>query len=352
MLLFGANLRKKMSTKYSASLDVGEQLDEEKPKKRAPVIDDSEDVEQTEHSLEDDFNELIRRELADKPKKKEPKEIMIEPVAVKEPEIVIEKPVEKPRRPAKAEKKVEVSEAPKIEVEPQVEKPEPKIVPTPEVKPKLVEKKPQPKKIAVKPEPKKIERPEPKKVEKKEKVSKPEPKAERNPAPTPKSNRIMTLLILILVAAGAVYAVNALRNGKDAAAMGCASDYVDDRGGISLAWHDASTVEQYWLRTAFETNSEIEAARIFHMLACPDAFLSTLSDPLGYVNCPTPAVYVIIDEHTLKDNAMAALDEQSVLTKLNAANSAKYFTLKYVLDEPAVRAWEVKLNQTNSTKKA
>ncbi|HSU72943.1 MAG TPA: hypothetical protein VLJ21_03785 [Candidatus Binatia bacterium] len=333
-----------MATKYSGSLDVSKELDEDEPK-RSPVIDDSEDA--SEHSLEDDFNELIRRELGEPKKKAEPKkDITIEPVKeapkIQEPDITIEKPAEKPRKP---EKKIDV-----IKVEKKALEPKPIAKPAP--KPKLVEKKPEPKNVTVKPEPKKVERHEPKapKVEKVEKTS--EPKKTKKDSPTPWSNRIITLVILILVAAGAVYAVNALRNGKDAAAMDCASDYVDDRGGISLAWSDASTVEQYWLRQAFESTSELEAARIFHMLACPDAFLSTLSDPSGYANCPTPPTYVIVDDQTVKDNAMAALDDQSILTKLNAGTGTKYFSLKYALDSPDVHAWEVHLNQTNATKKA
>jgi hypothetical protein len=308
-----------MATKYSGSLDVGAELDDEK---RKPVIDDSEDGEETASSQDDDFNELIRKELGEPEKPR--KEIMIEPAA------------EVP----KVEPKPEVKEI-KIEkkVEPKVEKaPEPKIekkvvAPKIEKKPAKVEKKP------VAPAPK-VEKP---KVEK-PKVEKREPKIEtRKPAG---GNRIITILILLLVAAGAVYAVSALRSTKDSAAMGCASQYVDDRGGISLAWGDASSVEQYWLKQAYEATSETEAARIFHMLACPEAFLSPFSDPNGYVNCKTPSVYVIVDSQALKDNPVASLDSSSVLSKLASQKNSTTFSLKYALSEPSVSAWEVRFNAT------
>jgi|GEM_PF-6835972 len=335
-----------MATKYSGSLDVGEELDEEN--KRPPVIDDSDDGEET--SAEDDFNDLIRRELGDitpQPKKKdEPKqEITIEPV--KEVPKIEPKPEVKPAPKPKVVK----TEAPKAEAK--IEKPvEKKEIPKPAPK---VEKKVEPKKEIKKPEPKKVEKPAPKvkkEEPKKPEVKKAEPKKEPPKAsrsePASKGTRWMTLIILLLVAAGAVYAVHALRNGKDNAALGCASSYASQRGGISLSWHDASSVEQYWLKQAFESASELEAARIFHMLACPDAFLSTLSDPAGYVNCPAPSTYIIIDEHTIEDNPIAALDDGSVLTKLASGKASRHFALKYNLAQPSVTAWEVQLNATKT----
>ena len=326
-----------MATKYSGSLDVGEELDEEN--KRPPVIDDD-DGEETP-SAEDDFNDLIRRELGDitpQPKKKEA-EVKIEPAkeVPKVEEIKIEKPAPKPIR---------VKEVPKIV--PKFVKPEPKIVKA-EVKKEVpkVKEVVKVKKETPKPTPKPVPKVMPKapKVVKAElrKAEKSEPKREVKQS---SGTRWLTLLILLLVAAGAVYAVHALRTGKDDAALGCAMSYASQKNGVSLAWKDANAVEQYWLKSAYESTSELEAARIFHMLACPDAFLSTLSDPAGYLNCKTPVTYVLIDQQTLDENPIAAFGNTTVLTKLNTGKASKNFILKYQLTTPLVSAWEVKLNTT------
>ncbi len=347
--------------------------------KRKPLIDDSEP--QKEHSLEDDFNDLIRRELGGPEPKKE---IVIEPVAPKpvrpEPAVIIEpvKPVVKPEVKKvdvpKVEKKVEVKkvETPKVEVKkvevkpaPKVEaKPVPKVVPVkvaPKPEPKVVAK-PEPKVVAKtapktftpKPVPKAVSKPAPKKVEPRKvstpvkaapKAEKVEPKVEHHVAHHQKDSefkwgRWVALAILLLVAMLAVFAVGAFKNSKDSAAIDCAVAYADGKGE-SLSWSDSSAVEQYWLRKAFEAHSEVEASEIAHMLACDEAFLSTLSDPAGYANCKTPQVYVVVDDRTLGDNPAARLDSESILGKFNAEATMKKFTLAYKLTEPSVRAWKV-----------
>jgi hypothetical protein len=354
-----------MATKYSASLDVGEELDNESPKKkRQPLIDDSE-PEQDKPSLEDDFNDLIRRELGEEAPKKPVKA----EAAVEAPVIKIEpvKEVPKVDRPVKPVKEIKIE---KIQSKPT--RPEPKLV--------KAETRPMPK-VEVKPEPKKVEQPKPKpepkkvevRVEKKPEVKKAEPKVEKKPTPKVESKRAeqkkteskrepgswstrwAILIVLILIAGGAVYAVNALRNGKDAAALGCAAGFVDQKSGVSVSWNDASAVERYWLRQAFESDNELDAARIVHMLACDQAFLSTLSDPNGYSSCPTPATYLIVNEQALADNPVAALDNSSMLTKLASDATLKQFTLAYKLSDPSVRAWSVSVTapiKTNSTKTA
>lgn len=303
-------------------------MSEELQRKRKPLIDDSPD--EMEHSLEDDFNELIRRELADDA----PKEIKVEP--------------------AKEVPKVEISDekrdAPKQEpkrVPKDVPKPEPKRAPVARAPPKKVAERVQPKKVESKPEPKKVERNEPKRdprahpkrhVEPAKKETPPQAPA---PVNGPRTGRWFSLMVLLLIAVGAVYAVSALRNSKDAGALGCAAAYVQDHSGVSLLWADANAVERYWLRQAFETSSGQEAAVIFHMLACDEAFLSTLSDPAAYVDCVTPPVYVVVDSATLSENPVAALGAETVLAQLVAGKSLRQFKLAYALEEPGVSAWEV-----------
>ena len=339
--------------------------------KRKPLIDDSEP--QKEHSLEDDFNDLIRRELGGPEPKKE---IVIEPVAPKpvrpEPAVIIEpvKPVVKPEVKKvdvpKVEKKVEVKkvETPKVEAKKVEVKPVPKVEPkpVPKVVPVKVAPKPEPKVVAKtapkaftpKPVPKAVSKPVPKKVEPRKvstpvkaapKAEKVEPKVEHHVAHHQKDSefkwgRWVALAILLLIAMLAVFAVGAFKNSKDSAAIDCAVAYADGKGE-SLSWSDSSAVEQYWLRKAFESHSEVEASEIAHMLACDEAFLSTLSDPAGYANCKTPQVYVVVDDRTLGDNPAARLDSESILGKFNAEATMKKFTLAYKLTEPSVRAWKV-----------
>lgn len=299
-------------------------------RKRKPLIDDS--PEKIEHSLEDDFNELIRRELADDVPKKA--EIKVEP-AKEVPK------VEEPKR-----------DAPETKRAPQKteQRPEPKRAPVARAPPKKVAERVQPKKVESKPEPKKVERNEPKKdprVHPKRHVEQPKkesPAPAPNPVEGPRTGRWFTMLILLLVAVGAVYAVSALRNNKDASALGCAAAYVQDHSGVSLLWADANAVERYWLRQAFETSSEKESAEILHMLACDEAFLSTLSDPATYVDCATPPVYLVVDSATLSENPVAALGQETVLAQLVAGKPLKQFKLTYSLDELGVSAWEVSVS--------
>ncbi len=308
--------------------------------KRKPVIDDS--PEPNQHSLDDDFNDLIRRELSDDaPKSSEPKpapviEPKVEPKPVKiEPvkkEIKIE-PVKKVERPVPA-KKVEI----------EAKKPEPKKAEVKKVEPKVVAVKPQPKKVETRPEPRKVERAkvEPKKVEPRKAEAKSEP-IRGAPAydDEPKGlGKWIAILLVLILAAAAVYAVGALRSGKDASGLECATEYADARG-TTLSWSDASSVEQFWLTKAFETKSEAESVEILHMLACESAFISTLSEPAGYSSCPTNDIFVVVDESALSDNPIARLDKDSVLAKLNTESTLVRFTLAYKLTDPNVRAWKI-----------
>ncbi|MBI4151037.1 hypothetical protein HY492_02845 [Candidatus Woesearchaeota archaeon] len=314
--------------------------------KRKPLIDDSEP--KNEASLDDDFNDLIRRELSDdapaKPVEAKPG-VVIEPV--KKPELKPEiKKVEIKAEPKKVEVKPELKKEIKIEpakkptpkkiaIEPvkKIERPQPK-----KVEPKLVAVKPQPRRVETKPEPRKVERHELKVAE--HKKESPEP-ATPVYDDTPKGlGKWVAVLLVLLVAAAAVYAVSAIRNGKDAAAVDCATSYAEERGA-SLSWADANSAEQYWLSNVYETHSELEAVEILRMLACPDAFISSLSDPAAYSACPVPDIYVVIDERALSDNPIARLDAESILAKLNAKAPLTRFTLAYELADPAVTAWKV-----------
>jgi hypothetical protein len=95
------------------------------------------------------------------------------------------------------------------------------------------------------------------------------------------------------------------------------------------------------LKKAFESHTNAEAVEIFHMLACDSAFVSSVTDPASYVDCKTPVIYVVVDEHALGDNPVARLDKDSVLAKLNTETAMKEFSLAYKLTEPNVRAWKV-----------
>ncbi len=303
--------------------------------KRKPLIDDS---EPEEHSLDDDFNDLIRRELSDGTP---PEKIKIEkPVFIESP-----KKIEAKAEIKKAEQKKvdEVKPKKEIKIEP-VKKQTPKKIMIEKVEPKKIE----PKVVAVKPQPRKIEtKPEPRKVERHElKVAEPQKtRVEESTAPayddTPKGfGKWVAVLLVLLVAAAGVYAVSAIRNGKDAAAVDCATAFAEERGA-SLSWSDANSAEQYWLGKVYETHSELEAVEILSMLACPDAFISTLSDPAAYSACPVPVTYVIIDERALSENPIARLDAESILAKLNAKVSLTRFKLAYELTEPSVAAWKM-----------
>lgn len=275
----------------------------DKEKKRKPVIDDTPEPQKT--SAEDDFNDLIRRELEGKPEPKPAKPIKIEPakeVPKVEPKVV------KSRKPIMAQR---------AKVKPFSRKPKPKVI-----KPRV------PKKIDP---PKEAPTPDPE----------PSTPVYTPPPSSPGRSRWMSLLIIILIAVGAVYGMNALRNSDDDGAFDCAVDYVDGQSGTPVIWDEANAVERFWLRNAYESNDAVKSARIFHMLACEEAFLSTLSEPSAYKNCVTPPVFVIIDESALSENPAAALDENSVLTKLANEGVLRGFDLVYRLSDPDVSAWQI-----------
>jgi hypothetical protein len=317
---------------------------DENNKRRKPLIDDSEP--QSEHSLDDDFNDLIRRELGEEsPKKKEP-EIMITPAReeVKRPEPKIEVvPVKPEPRPEPIIKKETIKPvakpAPVKKVE--IKKAPVKPIPVKKVEPKVVAVKAQPKKVETKAEPRKVERHVPSQPKVVNRATGPVQPRQDAYDDTPRFGKYVAMIIVLVLLAVGVYAVGAMRSNTGEAGLGCASTYVDQRSGVELSWADASPVEQSWLRKAYEESSEAKAAEIFHMLACDDAVLGTLSDPAAYSKCPTPNVYVVVDERTLSENPTASLDSKSVLALMHSDNALKQFTLVYKLAEPDVRVWKI-----------
>jgi len=314
--VFKASYWVENSVKYGASLDVGSDMDKER--KRKPVIDDTPEVKKAD----EDFNDLIRKELGESPKKPD---IKIEPArkAIKiEParkSIRIEparKPVERAKAVPKGSQTRKPIMAQRAKIKPFSSRKQPKAI-TPRVP----------------------------------KQTKPTPATPPNdgiplqpsdlPIQPKSSGRWVSLLVMLLVAVGAVYAMGTLRGSDDADSFACASSFVDEQGGISLTFSDANAVERFWLRNAYESDDAVKSARIFHMLACEEAFLSTLSDPSAYANCSTPPVYVIVDEETLDANPVAALGEETILSKLATYGSINSFELVYRLETPDVSAWEV-----------
>jgi hypothetical protein len=327
-----------MGKYLSGSLDVGAELDEEP---MGPVIDED---EEESSSFEEDFGDLIRKELGDDVPSDEPsetpQEIKIEPA--KEAPIIEEKeelpeivPVAKP------EPKKEVPKAEPIKkVAPKKEVAKAKPVKKAEPKPKPA-KKPATKKVAKpkKTKVKKVSKP----VEKKAPVVAPTPTPEPIPQPASQpsrspNTRIFMFLILLLIATGVVYAVGSIFS-TDEGAFACAVGFVDDKEGASLAWSESNAVSKYWLGEAFQTNDVVESQEILHMLACEDTFLSTLSEPASYAACETPQVYLIVDEQSISDNVIATSDEFSVLSRLLAGEEVDGFELEYELDD--VTAWKV-----------
>jgi len=329
-------------SKYSYSLDVGKDLDDETsvPKGLAKYEQEFKEL------LEDDQPKAPAADEKQKDVKKEaPKEQKKEPIK------------EQKKEPVKEVKREVRKEAPKkVEVKKQVAaKPQSKPMPRPVPKPVPVK---------VKPRESKVERP--KAVDARTvstklspqgpaqsakttgQIQKPSAPNAQNPS-SPASDNLpggrwpLAILIAVIVIAGLFYAFQSMGVSDVPAATTCTYKYIDSKDGVVLSWENATAVQREWLRQAMLTSESGKAAEIFKMLACPGARVTNESVPMTYADCEVPATYLVVSP-VMYDALVKEARRNSMLAGMSNPKSEfkRFFTVAYATEDPKLVTWRVK----------
>ncbi len=249
-------------SRYSYSLDVGEELTREKEVRRKIAAREDDDVRlnpKFEHEIEELTSDENMVTVND-----EPEDIIITPKAQPKMQKMPERRIIKP----KAEK-------------PKAEKPEPKAV-----------KKSEPK--AVKKEHKtesKVEKP---KVEDHKK-----PEVPSGPSVPGDDDGIGRLVVVLLVVAAIalilIYTGLASRDSGEAYA-----DWAKENGLKVVTLEETSGAQNYWVKRALLADNEAESAAILRMALCDHGELTEESNPLDYSGCMVNGTVLAVREEDLR----------------------------------------------------
>ncbi|MEK6823034.1 MAG: hypothetical protein AABY13_04330 [Nanoarchaeota archaeon] len=298
-------------SRFSYSLDIGEELEREKEVKRklAQSRERSEDEEEKVR-LDPKFEQEILALAEDQPVVQEDDSIVITPAKVEKPRPI----ASEVRVPKKAP--VEPRPEPKLEKakpEPKTE-PAPKPVPKSEPKPKQLKESP---KVVVK-EPVKEVKPAKKVSEKKtqdksqEATSKktvvvPVPSVAPAPTPEPKplqveprtpgdgTGRLVVALLLISIIA-VVLIYTGLASEQAATQVSCYQQWASENKISLVSLDNLTGARQYWFKRALLADNEAEAAALMRMALCDGKEVTQNSNPLEFTRCAPDHLFAIDED--------------------------------------------------------